>query len=100
MSKTKAAGSTKYGRDSAAKRLGVKLYGGQRTRAGMVLVRQRGTRFLPGENVSRGGDDTLYAKKAGIVEFKTIRKTKYDGNQRIAKVVSVVLPTLKAEAKK
>ena len=91
MSKTKAAGSTKLGRDSAAKRLGVKMFDGQQARAGMVLVRQRGTRFLPGTNVARGGDDTLYAKKTGFVEFKTIRKKRFDGNSRIAKIINVVL---------
>lgn len=100
MSKTKAAGSTKLGRDSASKRLGVKMYGGQRARAGMILVRQRGTRYLPGENVARGADDTLYAKKAGTVEFKTTRKKQYDGNQRIAKVINIVLTHPNSKSKK
>ena len=91
MAKTKAAGSTRLGRDSISKRLGVKLSHGETARAGNVLVRQRGTRFLPGLNVRRGADDTLYAAKDGRVTFKTIRKTKFDGKQRIAKVVHIEL---------
>jgi large subunit ribosomal protein L27 len=89
MAKTKAAGSTKLGRDSISKRLGVKLYGGQLAKAGNILVRQRGTKFIPGLNVARGADDTLYALREGHVVFKTIHKTRFDGNKRIAKVVSV-----------
>lgn len=89
MAKTKAAGSTKLGRDSISKRLGVKLYAGETAYAGNVLVRQRGTRFLPGLNVRRGADDTLYASKEGRVFFKTIRKTRFDGKQRIAKVINI-----------
>jgi large subunit ribosomal protein L27 len=69
MSKTKGAGSTKNGRDSQAKRLGVKVYDGTTVNAGTIIVRQRGTRFHPGENVGRGGDDTLFAKAGGTVKF-------------------------------
>jgi large subunit ribosomal protein L27 len=69
MSKTKGAGSTKNGRDSQAKRLGVKVYDGTIVNAGTIIVRQRGTRFHPGENVGRGGDDTLFAKASGAVKF-------------------------------
>lgn len=90
MAKTKSAGSTKLGRDSRPKYLGVKLYGGQRAKPGSVIIRQRGTKFIPGGNVRRGNDDTLYATKEGIVQFRTIRKKKFDGNSRIAKVVNVV----------
>ncbi len=89
MAKTKSAGSTKLGRDSRPKYLGVKIFGGQKVTPGMVIVRQRGTKFLPGKNVGRGKDDTLYAKKAGIVRFITKRKRKFDGTQRIVKVVNV-----------
>jgi large subunit ribosomal protein L27 len=71
MSKTKGAGSTKNGRDSAAQRLGVKVYDGTVVPAGSIIVRQRGTRFHPGENVGRGGDDTLFAKAPGSVKFGT-----------------------------
>ena len=69
MSKTKGAGSTKNGRDSHAKRLGVKTFDGTAVNAGTILVRQRGTRFHAGENVGRGGDDTLFALADGKVKF-------------------------------
>lgn len=89
MSKTKAAGTSKLGRDSVSKRLGVKRFAGQLVEAGMVLVRQRGTRWIPGANVRRGADDTLYASRKGVVTFKTVRKTRFDGTQRSAKIVEV-----------
>jgi large subunit ribosomal protein L27 len=69
MSKTKGAGSTKNGRDSHAKRLGVKVYDGTAVNAGTIIVRQRGTRIHPGENVGRGNDDTLFALSTGTVKF-------------------------------
>ena len=69
MSKTKGGGSTRNGRDSQSKRLGVKRFDGQAVTAGTILVRQRGTRIHPGENVGRGGDDTLFATTAGKVKF-------------------------------
>ena len=69
MSKTKGGGSTRNGRDSQAKRLGVKVFDGQTVTAGSIIVRQRGTRFHPGENVGRGGDDTLFALAPGKVKF-------------------------------
>jgi large subunit ribosomal protein L27 len=69
MSKTKGAGSTKNGRDSQSKRLGVKVYDGTAVHAGTIIVRQRGTRFHAGENVGRGGDDTLFALADGKVKF-------------------------------
>jgi len=69
MAHKKAAGSTKNGRDSNAKRLGVKIYGGQAVSAGSIIVRQRGTKFHAGDNVGRGKDDTLYAKADGSVAF-------------------------------
>ena len=83
MSKTKGAGSTKNGRDSNAQRLGVKVYDGTVVTAGSIIVRQRGTRFHPGENVGRGGDDTLFATAAGSVKF---------GSRKGRRVVDV-LPT-------
>ena len=69
MSKTKGGGSTRNGRDSRAQRLGVKRFDGQAVTAGTILVRQRGTRIHPGENVGRGGDDTLFALTEGTVKF-------------------------------
>jgi large subunit ribosomal protein L27 len=69
----KGASSTRNGRDSQSKRLGVKRYGGQVVGAGEIIVRQRGTHFHPGENVGRGGDDTLFAMIPGAVQFGTRR---------------------------
>ncbi|MCC6611182.1 MAG: 50S ribosomal protein L27 [Burkholderiales bacterium] len=69
MAHKKAGGSSRNGRDSQAKRLGVKRYGGQLVKAGNILVRQRGTRIHPGENVGLGRDHTLFAKVAGTVQF-------------------------------
>ena len=81
MSKTKGGGSTRNGRDSNSKRLGVKVYDGGRVLSGAIIVRQRGTKFHPGENVMRGGDDTLFATADGTVKF---------GNRRGRKLVDVV----------
>ena len=81
MSKTKGGGSTRNGRDSHAKRLGVKVYDGGRVLAGSIIVRQRGTRIHPGSNVGRGGDDTLFATADGAVRF---------GSRRGRKLVEVV----------
>lgn len=69
MSKTKAGGSSRNGRESHAKRLGPKVFDGQEVHAGAVLVRQRGTRIHPGLNVGRGGDDTLFARTSGVVKY-------------------------------
>jgi large subunit ribosomal protein L27 len=69
MAHKKAGGSTNNGRDSVSKRLGVKLFGGQAASAGNIIVRQRGTRFHPGENVGCGKDHTLFATAAGVVRF-------------------------------
>jgi large subunit ribosomal protein L27 len=76
MAHTKAQGSSTNGRDSNAQRLGVKRYGGQLVKAGMVLIRQRGTKVLPGANVGLGKDDTLFAKADGIVTFGWAYKDK------------------------
>ncbi len=70
MAHKKAAGSTRNGRDSESKRLGVKRYGGEQVRSGNILVRQRGTKFHAGKNVGRGRDDTLFAKSDGAVIFE------------------------------
>ncbi|MCQ3813210.1 MAG: 50S ribosomal protein L27 [Acidimicrobiia bacterium] len=81
MSKTKGGGSTRNGRDSNAQRLGVKVYDGGRVMAGAIIVRQRGTKFHPGNNVMRAGDDTLFATADGTVKF---------GQRRGRKLVDVV----------
>lgn len=90
MAEKKASGSAKSIRDSESKRLGVKRFDGQFVNAGEVLVRQRGTKYLPGKNVAVGRDDTLYAKVSGIVKFKTIRKIHFDGSRRWRKIVNVI----------
>ena len=90
MAHKKSGGAVRGNRDSAGRRLGVKLFGGQAVAAGNIIIRQRGAKFLPGQNVKHGADDTLYAASAGIVHFKTKRKTNFDGSQRWVKVVEVV----------
>ncbi|WP_454295352.1 50S ribosomal protein L27 [Salana multivorans] len=85
MAHKKGASSSRNGRDSNAKRLGVKRYGGQKVKAGEILVRQRGTHFHPGEGVGRGGDDTLFALTDGSVQFGTRR------GRRVIDVVEVAV---------
>jgi large subunit ribosomal protein L27 len=89
MAKTKSGGSTKLGRDSAAKRLGVKIFAGAQARPGMVLVRQRGTKFWPGPGVRKGGDDTLYAAHKGIVRFRQSAKIKFDKSRHLVTIVEI-----------
>ena len=74
MAHKKGTGSTRNGRDSNSKRLGVKAYGGEKVTAGSILIRQRGTSILPGINVGRGKDDTLFALTDGSVNFESIRR--------------------------
>ena len=76
MAHTKAQGSSSNGRDSHGQRLGIKRYGSQFVNAGEIIVRQRGTKFLPGTNVSRASDDSLFARKAGIVTFEWVSRGK------------------------
>jgi len=90
MAHKKAAGSTSLGRDSTAKRLGVKKHAGQHVRAGMVLVRQRGTKIRPGQNVKKGGDDTLYAQIAGSVKFLRKKVRRFDGRLKLAKYINII----------
>ena len=86
MAHKKGTGSTRNGRDSNAKRLGVKAYGGEKVNAGSILIRQRGTAILPGVNVGRGKDDTLFALTDGVVTFDSIKR-----NLRNRKRVNVAL---------
>jgi len=90
MAHKKAGGSTALGRDSQAKRLGVKLHDGVFAKAGSIIIRQRGTKFHPGENVGRGNDDTLFALASGKVKFSTRKLRKYDGKLKTSKIVSVI----------
>ncbi|MDO8601857.1 MAG: 50S ribosomal protein L27 [bacterium] len=90
MAHTKSGGSTKLGRDSKSKRLGIKITHGEATGAGQIILRQRGAAVVAGKNVRRGADDTLYAAVAGIVNFRQTKKIKFDGHRRYAKEVSVI----------
>jgi large subunit ribosomal protein L27 len=91
MAHKKAAGSTKNGRDSVAKRLGVKIFGGQVVKAGNIIVRQRGTKFFAGENVMMGTDHTLFATSNGVVKFVEKQLRKYNGQVHKDKIVNVVV---------
>jgi large subunit ribosomal protein L27 len=84
-----SGGSTRNGRDSRAKSLGVKLHDGAIAAPGMIIIRQRGIKYIPGEGVRRGDDDTLYAVTEGVVRYGTTRKKKFDGNTRVATIVAV-----------
>lgn len=90
MAHTKSGGSTKLGRDSKSKRLGVKINDGQIAKKGEIILKQRGASVLAGKNVTIAGDDTLYAAVTGIVSFKQTKKTRFDGSRRFAKIISVV----------
>ncbi|MEK7173174.1 MAG: 50S ribosomal protein L27 [Patescibacteria group bacterium] len=90
MAHTKAKGSTKLGRDSNAQYLGVKMADGQKAKAGCIIIRQRGSKYLAGKNVGMGTDHTLFALKEGIVKFKTVQKTTFQGLKRKAKVVEIL----------
>lgn len=90
MAHKKAAGSTQNGRDSQAKRLGIKIFGGQAAKAGNIIVRQRGTKFHPGLNVGMGKDFTLFALESGKVEFREKKLRKHDGRVFKDKLVNVV----------
>ena len=90
MAHTKSGGSTKLGRESASKRLGVKIYDGQPVNPGQIIIRQRGSKYLAGRNVKVAGDDTLLALKSGVVKFNTKKKIRFDRSQRYVSVVSVI----------
>ncbi len=90
MAHTKAGGSTNLGRDSKSKRLGIKRYGGQTVQPGDIIVRQRGTKFHPGQNVRRGEDDTLYSVSNGTIAFTTKKVRSFTGKLVRRKYVNVV----------
>ena len=90
MAHTKSGGSTRLGRDSISKRLGIKRNEGASVGPGEILIRQRGAKYLAGANVRKGGDDTLYAAKEGRVKFSSKKKTRFDGTLRYATVISVI----------
>jgi len=89
MAHRKAGGSTQLGRDSKPKYLGVKLFGGQKAKKGQILVRQRGTKFRPGDNTKLAADDTIISKKDGVVKFTQKKIKRFTGKVKTAKFVSV-----------
>lgn len=90
MAHTKAGGTSKLGRDSQPKYLGVKLYDGEVAKMGSIILRQRGTHFYAGPGTRRGGDDTIYAIRTGAVKFTTIQKKTFTGSKKHVKKVSVL----------
>lgn len=93
MAHRKAGGSTRLGRDSISKRLGVKLFGGQTVEAGNVIIRQRGSKFRPGKNVKVGNDDTLYAAVDGVIAFTKKKRVGFNGKTKRTVIVGVENPT-------
>ncbi len=90
MSTSKAGGSTRLGRDSISKRLGVKLFDSQKVKSGNIIVKQRGTKFHPGKNVRIGKDDTLYAVINGTVKFTKKKKYTFAGKLKKRRYVNVI----------
>ena len=90
MASKKAGGTAKNLTDSNAKYLGVKLYAGETAQPGDIIVRQRGTKMLPGKNVGLGKDHTIFALQNGVVAFRTVRKVGYDGHKTVRSAVDVV----------
>lgn len=89
MAHTKSGGSTKLGRDSKSKRLGVKVNHNEAVKVGEIIIRQRGSKYIAGENIHRGGDDTFYAAISGLVKFSSGKKTRFDGTRRYITKVEV-----------
>ena len=105
MAHKKAGGSTDNGRDSNAKRRGIKLFGGQRARSGNIILRQKGTKWFPGEGVQMGRDFTIFAIQDGVVKFTQKRQQKFNGQTHYDVLVNVVeaepsVPTTAAAKKK
>lgn len=89
MAHTKAKGTSKLGRDSRAKRLGVKVFGNQKISTGQIILRQRGAKYFAGEGVMRAGDDSLFASRDGIVKFESKNIRKFTGRKSSKTIVSV-----------
>lgn len=90
MAHTKSVGAAKNNRESESKRLGVKKSDGQMVAVGQIIIRQRGTKYLPGLNVKQGGDDTIFALKDGKVKYRSRQKTRFDGSRRSATIINVI----------
>lgn len=89
MAHVKAGGTAQNLKDSPGQRLGVKLFGGEKVKKGNIIIRQHGTKFHPGKNVKRGKDDTLFAMSDGVIQFKILKKKKFNGILRATRLVSV-----------
>jgi large subunit ribosomal protein L27 len=90
MAHKKAGGSTQLGRDSVSKRLGVKIFGGQKVSVGNIIVRQRGSKFRAGKNVRMGGDSSLYSTANGVVKFSTKKIRRFNGSLEKTRLVNVI----------
>lgn len=90
MAHTKSSGSSKYGRDSQPKYLGVKKSDGEKVKIGDILIRQRGSKYLPGAGAKQGGDDTIFSMTEGVVKFTQKRKVRFDGTKRFVKMINVI----------
>jgi large subunit ribosomal protein L27 len=89
MATTKTTGGSRLGKDARPKYLGVKITDGQKANAGNIIIRQRGSKFIPGKNVKMGSDDTLYAVKAGKVSITAKNKITYAGKKKLVRIVSI-----------
>ncbi|MBI2628416.1 MAG: 50S ribosomal protein L27 [Candidatus Niyogibacteria bacterium] len=96
MAHKKSGGSAKNLRDSQPKYLGIKLSDGQKARRGSIIVRQRGTRILAGRNTRLSRDHTIHASADGVIKFRKISKTKFDGSKRKTKIVDVIIGSVKS----
>lgn len=90
MAHVKAGGTAQNLKDSPGQRLGVKLFGGEKVKKGNIIIRQHGTKFHPGKNVKRGKDDTLFALADGVIEFKVLKKEKFNGLLAPTRMVNIV----------
>lgn len=90
MAHTKSSGAAKYGRDSKPKYLGIKKSDGEKVKVGDIVVRQRGNKILAGEGMKRGGDDTIYALRDGVIKFATVRRTAFDRSKKYKTLARVM----------
>ncbi|MFH1643212.1 MAG: 50S ribosomal protein L27 [Patescibacteria group bacterium] len=89
MAKTKAGGTSRNGRSSGPQYLGVKKFDGEKVQTGSIIIRQRGNKFLTGNNVKKGNDYTIYSMKDGVVKFQSKKKKLFNGSQRMVRIVNV-----------
>jgi large subunit ribosomal protein L27 len=90
MATSKSGGATRLGRDSQPKYLGIKIPEGKEAKPGMIIIKQRGSKYRPGKNVKKGGDDTLFAMKTGKVSFRKKKVTLFDGSTKLVRIVDLI----------